>query len=57
MKRKLPTLIVTSVVALIIIMTGCDTMTTQIEKAPILPLEDFFKNPEKTGYQRAEQGR
>jgi len=30
---------------------------TEIEKAPIIPLEDFFKNPEKTSYRISPDGK
>lgn len=50
--------IVSTLLVLAVILTSCANMTkTEIEKAPILPLEDFFKNPEKTGYQISPDGK
>jgi dipeptidyl aminopeptidase/acylaminoacyl peptidase len=58
MKMKKQFLFVNALIVLTILISSCTNMTkTEIEKAPILPLEDFFKNPEKTGYQISPDGK
>lgn len=49
-----------SVVALpflvLVILAGCQQQQPQMMKAKQIPLEDFFRNPEKTGYQISPGG-
>lgn len=41
----------------IIVTAGCTTAPKQEKKAPIIPVEDFFKNPEKTSFQISPDGK
>lgn len=38
-----------------VLFAGCQ-QKTKIERAPLIPLEDFFKNPEKDSYQISTEG-
>jgi len=39
-----------------LIITSCTSSPKQEQRAPILPLEDFFKNPEKTSFKISPDG-
>ncbi len=53
MKNKI-SLILSLGMALLI---GCNTAPPKEERAPIIPVEDFFKNPEKTSFQISPDGK
>ena len=40
----------------ILLLAGCKSKTTNEEKAPLVPLEDFFKNADKSGWQISPDG-
>ncbi len=40
----------------ILLLAGCKSKTTKEEKAPLVPLEDFFKNADKSGWQISPDG-
>ncbi|MCU4162577.1 S9 family peptidase [Marinilabiliaceae bacterium A049] len=40
-----------------LLMIGCTTSPKQENKAPIIPLEDFFKNPDQTSFQISPDGK
>ena len=46
-----------SILLLAIIMVSINSCTMKEEKAPIIPLEDFFKNPEKDNYEISPDGK
>ncbi len=54
-KSRLWSVAALPVIALLIL-TGCQQQQPQIVKAKQIPLEDFFKNPEKTAYQISPGG-
>ena len=41
----------------VILFSGCNNVTNEPMKAKQIPLEDFFKNPEKTAYQISPDGK
>nr|WP_321406505.1 S9 family peptidase [uncultured Carboxylicivirga sp.] len=53
--KKHPFFIVSMMVTLLMI--GCTTSPKQENKAPIIPLEDFFKNPDQTSFQISPDGK
>jgi len=53
--KQLPMMLVLSAFVLIIL-AGCEQPQPKVMKAKQIPLEDFFKNPDKTGYQISPGG-
>jgi len=48
-----------AIVLIVVVIMGCDngSKKEQMVKAKQIPLEDFFKNPEKSGYQISPDGK
>jgi len=55
--KKINFTIITSLLIGIALLAGSCQMETKPEKARLIPLEDFFKNPEKTRYQISPDGK
>lgn len=55
MKQRLIIYSMLAVFFTAVLLSGCQPKT-KIEKAPVIPLEDFFKNPEKDSYQISTEG-
>lgn len=56
MKKQLSYLLIISLFSSMIMMFGCQS-GSKIEPAPLIPLKDFFKNPEKSRYQISPDGK
>lgn len=56
MKKQRLLMVIAMPVLMIIILAGCQQQQPKIMKAKQIPLEDFFKNPEKTSYQISPGG-
>ncbi|MCD4745302.1 MAG: S9 family peptidase [Bacteroidales bacterium] len=58
MKRKTNLLFIAIIITgVIFLIEGCTNTGKEIMKAKLIPLEDFFKNPEKTAYQISPDGK
>lgn len=56
MQKKFSNLLILSLLASMSIMFSCQS-GSKVEPAPIIPLKDFFKNPEKSRYQISPDGK
>ena len=58
MNKKATFNVLSYLLAFILIMPACTYLTKkEVKKAPIIPVEDFFKNPEKTSYRISPDGK
>jgi len=55
--KKYPVTLATTILALLVILITSCTNVNEIKKAPLLPVKDFFKNPEKTRYSISPDGK
>lgn len=55
-KKRYSFIVMLFVMAITLIVSGCQQKTT-VERAPLIPMEDFFRNPEKTAYQISPDGK
>lgn len=56
MKKQTNKLLIFSLFMSISLLFGCQS-STKVEPAPLIPLKDFFKNPEKSRYQISPDGK
>ena len=55
--KKLSVFLISSILGIGLLVSGCNESAEKTMTAKQIPLEDFFKNPEKSGYQISPDGK